>query len=391
MEEKNFTNDVQNAPEETSMLNTPVSEATQTLPDNEATQTASDNEANDDLPVDEDGEPIYNSDWLKRNTSVHGWLTFFLFAITLGGIVSAAYPIFTLNLAEYSGSYFLAACDIMEGLFLCALALYTVYAFDRRKPNAVFCARCYVIMVFATNAISLFVGGVDDTALLGSSKQLIRSLMWCVIWFLYTVYSEQVEEIIPKSFRKVTWRDWAFVGTPFALWTASFFLGFYMLTKDAQKHEAAEAEMMTVTLQDKERTDGRIIFTVPDSCTCKQEVEDGAITFTLSSGPDSNGMLLSDYETDFSDDQVEMYWKSAEDQSLRSHKDGTSTTDTKTYNGNKCIHKYTHYSYYGSPIDYDFYMLCSESTGKCAFLFFYGSDNSQSCAEEILQSIRFEK
>ena len=41
------------------------------------------------------------SEWLKANTEIHGWLSFFFFAIILGGLFSAIYPIATFNASAF--------------------------------------------------------------------------------------------------------------------------------------------------------------------------------------------------------------------------------------------------------------------------------------------------
>ena len=109
------------------------------------------------------------------NQSIQGWLTFFLFSIGLGGIISAIFPIATYNVAEYDGSHFLALTDVALGIMLFALACYTIYSFAKRKPNAVFLGKMYVITVFATNVLSLIGGEFEETGL-GSMAQVIRGL-----------------------------------------------------------------------------------------------------------------------------------------------------------------------------------------------------------------------
>lgn len=346
-----------------------------------------------ELAADEFGEPIFTSDWLKRNTRVHGWLVFFLFAITLGGVISAAFPIFTFNLDEYGGSYFLAACDIVQGLFLCTLALYTVYAFDRRKPNAVFCARCYIILVFAVNAISLIGGNVDDTAVLGSTKQLIRSLVWSVIWFLYLLYSEQVEEIIPKSFRKVTWRDWTFVGAPFILWIACFCTGVFQLMGDVNRYEEEKAQMMQRPLQDNERTDGVIIFTVPEDFDCDSQdvTEDGeTITiFTLTDSLDVEYNMFAGYDKQSSDSYFEELWQAGEDAELKRFRASIESTEKLSINGNTCHHRVARYFYLGNTVYWDFYLMFSPETEKYVSVQVFDTADSHPAAKKILNSIRF--
>lgn len=171
------------------------------------------------LEMDEFGEPKYTSDWLKGNTEIHGWLLFFFFAILLGGFISAIYPIVTYNVADYGYSGWLGAVDVFIGLSLFGIAIYTVYAFTYRKPNAVFYGRFYVILVSVTKIISL-VGGVEENGLQNTTP-VVRGVVWGIVWFLYLLFSNQVQRVIPKSFRKVSGFDWGIlivlVSIPFAL------------------------------------------------------------------------------------------------------------------------------------------------------------------------------
>ena len=215
----------------------------------------------DTLEMDEFGEPKYTREWLKSNTEIHGWLSFFFFAIILGGIISAIYPIATYNAADYGYNGWLGAVDVFTGLSMLGIAVYTVYAFTHRKPNAVFYGRFYAILVFVTNIISL-IGGVDENGL-QNTTQVVRGIVWGIVWFLYLLFSDQVQEVIPKSFRKVSGIDWgvliALVGIPFAC----FFIGLSQLNGIVEDRENNETEILSVALQDNERTDGKVIFSIP--------------------------------------------------------------------------------------------------------------------------------
>ena len=58
------------------------------------------NETPDDSNViQQNQETSATIEYPDPNYSIHGWLTFFLFSIGLGGLISALYPIFTYNLS----------------------------------------------------------------------------------------------------------------------------------------------------------------------------------------------------------------------------------------------------------------------------------------------------
>ena len=148
---------------------------------------------------------VYTSEWLKSNTQIKGWLIFFLLAIFVGGLISAISSFTNFDAADYGGTIWLGAVDIFIGVCLFAIAIYTIYAFIQRKPNALFYGRLYVFLVLATNIISA-IGGDPE---FGTVKQVVRGIIWSIIWFFYLLLSDQVQRVIPKPFRKVKTSDWS--------------------------------------------------------------------------------------------------------------------------------------------------------------------------------------
>lgn len=91
---------------------------------------------------------VYTSEWLKSNTQIKGWLIFFLLAIFVGGLISAISSFTNFDSADYGGNIWLGTVDIFIGICLFAIAIYTIYAFIQRKPNALFYGRLYVFLVY---------------------------------------------------------------------------------------------------------------------------------------------------------------------------------------------------------------------------------------------------
>lgn len=148
---------------------------------------------------------VYTSEWLKSNTQIKGWLIFFLLTIFVGGLISAISSFTNFNAADYEENIWLGAVDIFIGVCLFAIAIYTIYAFIQRKPNALFYGRLYVFLVFATNIISAIGGDLE----LGTIKHVVRGIIWSIIWFFYLLLSVQVQRVIPKAYRKVKALDWS--------------------------------------------------------------------------------------------------------------------------------------------------------------------------------------
>ena len=177
----------------------------------------------------------YTSKWLKENTNIHGWLSFFIFAIALGGLISAFSSVATYNAEDYAGSIWLGSIDVFLGFGLLAIAIYTIYAFCQRKPNAVFYGRLYVILVFVTNIISVI--GSEDAGF-SELNQAVRGIIWGTVWFFYLLLSNQVQEIIPKSFRKVKTADWSILAVFIVIPILCFAIGVAKLNSKGYSTES---------------------------------------------------------------------------------------------------------------------------------------------------------
>ena len=343
------------------------------------------------LEADEFGEPIYTSEWLKENTNIHGWLSFFFFAIAVGGIISAVYPIATFNAADYAGNMWLGAIDILLGIGMLAIAIYTIYAFTQRKPNAVFYGRLYVVLVFVTNII-LLIGNPD--AGLGGVKQTFKGIIWGIIWFLYLLYSEQVQEVIPKSFRKVSKFDWGVLASIVIVPFLCDVIGMSNLNAEAENRESLEAEIREVPLADNERTDGRVIFTIPEGFNCEsKEVEAMPGTkltvYNLSNDAIGSCTMCSDYDTDTSTKNFDEYWNSWEGEDDKKLPKTNVDRGSRTVNGHNCMYRIIRYNVNGVHVYWRFHILFDEVSGKCCVASFYDRNESTHYIDEILESIRF--
>lgn len=146
----------------------------------------------------------------NNESSPHGWLVVFMIIMSLGALITFFYNCFAKDLhTTYFGNVWLKATDVSFGILILLFAIYIIYAIIKRKPNAIFFAKGYVIAIFVTNLISLIFGAANDSDYMHSPSRTIGSLIWGVIWFLFLIFSEQVKERFPKHFRKVKLMDWA--------------------------------------------------------------------------------------------------------------------------------------------------------------------------------------
>lgn len=315
---------------------------------------------------------------------IHGWLTFFLFSIAVGGLFSALYPILTYNVTEYDGSHFLAICDVALGIMLFALACYVIYSFCKRKSNAVFLAKMYVVVTFTSNTLLLLGGGYEDTGL-GSLPQIIRSLVWGIIWFLYLSFSEQVQDIIPKSYRKTFSRDYYFMVAFIIIPILCISIGIGDIF--SQRNEQEKEFISKTELNYNEYTDGRIIFTKPDGFTCeKQELEDPKITLFDLESEYGYIRIVSDYDTDVSVKNFNSYCDGWEDDELKDIAYKEILNEKREINGNPYFIKSVLYET-ENPIKWDFAMLFNPQTGKVCVI--HSLQNETQCLEELMKTIRF--
>lgn len=106
--------------------------------------------------------------------------------------------LFTNQWSQYVGIYYL-----FQGLITVPYAMvgiYTVYAFIRRKTNAVFWGYVYLLLCLITSLLPILLGY--------GSTNAITSLVWNIIWGIYFILSDNVKTLIPKETRTVGRIDW---------------------------------------------------------------------------------------------------------------------------------------------------------------------------------------
>lgn len=329
----------------------------------------------------------YTQEYLKQNTEIHGWLRFFCFTIALGGLISAFYPIVTFNLSDYSGSYVLGMVDVIPGILLFVLAIMTIVALSRRDTDAIFLAKTYVIACFASNFL-VFLAGDYEAKGMGSLPQIIRSLIWGVIWFLYLHNSNQVQEVIPTDYRKTKKRDWYLLGSFVFLPLLFLACGLHDVNRIAKK-ETAEF-IAQIPLKPGEYTDGRVIFTKPIDFTCNDTiVEEQLKLFSLENEAGTTITLCSDYDNDQSNANVNSYWQNWEDEEAKSFPSLVTLAEKRSVNGLPYFYKVKRYDINGNIIYWRFVMIFDSSSAKVCVISSYDVGN-ESYLHDILESIRFD-
>lgn len=328
----------------------------------------------------------YTPELLKQTTEIHGWLVFFLFAMTLGGIISAIVPIVTLDIAEYAGSWSLAFSDIILGLMLLGVAIYADIAFSKRLPNAVFIAKIYVLLIFITNALSLIGGDFDNTGL-NTASQALKGVIWGIVWFLYLCFSEQVKTIIPKEYRRVTSKDYILLASIVIIPIFFIAIAFGGFQKDIVAGEKAMIE--SSLLEYNEHTDGRIIFRKPSHFTCSRQDSDGLIFHTLENDYGSI-TIVSEYNTDDSKKNFIDYWNTFKDEDTEEWNSNIIKDDQININGNTGWYrtvKFTRDEY--NDVYWEFIMIIDQKTEKTCVISSWTSDYDENTLSRLMNSIRF--
>lgn len=136
-------------------------------------------------------------EYIGKSEKIGGWLGFFLFQICTSLLVNLIL-LFTNQWSQHVGIYYL-----FQGLITVPYAMvgiYTVYAFIRRKTNAVFWGYVYLLLCLITSLLPILLGY--------GSTNAITSLVWNIIWGIYFILSDNVKTLIPKETRTVGRIDW---------------------------------------------------------------------------------------------------------------------------------------------------------------------------------------
>ena len=134
---------------------------------------------------------------LAEENDISGWLAVFLWLGLCGGaILSVGSSIFN---NAFGQGQFVAILQVLYLLPLVLSAFFAIYAFYKRKPNAVSLAKTYITMIYmdaALTLVSLII--LEDPSIIMWS---IRNFIWASIWLTYLQQSEKVRIVIPKNMR----------------------------------------------------------------------------------------------------------------------------------------------------------------------------------------------
>lgn len=348
------------------------------------------------------------SEWLKANTKITGWLTLFLvLSVGVGSARSFLYQIKEYNAEDYGNNLCLGSVDIFISLSFLGMAIFIIYSFLNRKRNAVFWAKAYIILSILLNSLNLILNMNADADFIDEklkidheNYRLICSIMWGVIWFLYLTFSKHVQEIIPKSFRKVSKLDWGILAAIILIPIALFTIGTAQLdAKDATDSQEIETNIM---YQDSDSLyyaeTEQVKFIIPKEFSCDPSLAydiEGKDLYAYDLADEVNffsmATLCSEYKADSSLSNLDRHWEAWK---KKEHKEVAMTDvdrGVQSINGNKCLYRICKYSEKNdeSIWYWRFYLLFDNETGKSCVLSSYDGGESTAYVDELLSSIQF--
>jgi ferredoxin len=268
------------------------------------------------------------------------------------------------------------------------MSIYTLYAFVQRKPNAVFFAKTYLIIVFVYNILILALSYLDPE----TNRQSLRSTIWSVLWYIYLVESKQVKRVIPVSFRRLTIYDYLAVALcvliPVCIGIAACVID---SGKDFNYSRSNALFMKNVKLREGEFTDSIIIFTSPKGFTTEKDTEN-ATTFTVHDDGGATAIIYGDYfEGEFTDEDYAEYYSLFEE----APEEGETKTDIsdKKYvvNNHDCHQRVAQYSIYGdddATVFWRFVVMYDSETSKICIISSYDNGGTD-YLNDLLLSVRF--
>lgn len=330
-------------------------------------------------------EPEIQAEEQPSDEDIHGWLQFFLYVV----LPFNALLIFVEGIKEYSADPdgWVLCFQFGLGALFSVIAILTIKAFHRRDTDAVFLAKTFVVSVFVINVFALCIADSADFS--GEDIfELVKGLIWCVIWFSFLCCSEQVKRLIPKSSRKTRTRDWvviaAFVLVPLMLF------GAYIGTMKSSRAETEAAAIANLDLAPNQHTDGRIVLTLPYGYDCEEEMSDNIKLFIVSD-PQSGAIftIVSDYDDDATQKNFNYYWNSWEEECTAGNSYEVIMDNSVPINDNLTLFYKAVRLDLENPTDWEFALLFDIKSGKVCLISCYSAAEEYSPMNYLINNIEF--
>ena len=132
----------------------------------------------------------------EEDAKIRGWLAWFLWVGVGAGALVSFLSMFIEGLDDSLPSS-VTQFEIGYAISILALGVYTIVAFFRRRPDAVWAGKAYTIMIALSGIIQIcFFSEYYD------APEALRPFSWGLIWFAFLCTSQRVEARIPENTRK---------------------------------------------------------------------------------------------------------------------------------------------------------------------------------------------
>lgn len=339
--------------------------------------------------IDGEEDPL-TAAWLRANTRIRGWLAFFIFALAAGGLVSLIYPFATYKASDYAGSSLLGMTDLALGVVLAVVAGWSIVSLYRRSPAAIFWAKFYTVLVLLSNGLGLWFGGVEmsDGDAFGGTRMAVKGVVWSIVWFLYLTFSQQVQEIIPKRYRRAGVRTWLYAGLLLLVPLAFVIVG----AVDVAVNYHSNVEISQSELSNGELTDGHVVFDRLEGWSFGMTRETGVNVCSFTNGQEHVLSLFSALDSDASKDnflQTAAVCAVADFEAL-AHQ--TVRDDTDTVNGHVYYYRVVRYDRDDeTSIFWHLACLFDGETSKAVVVNGYFLSKDVPEVMQLLKSVRFKK
>lgn len=333
--------------------------------------------------TDEQNRPM-TAEWLKANTRIHGWFAFFIFALALGGLFSLVYPFVTYKASDYIGSALLGMTDIVMGVVLAVVALWAIVSLCRRSPASIFWAKFYTVLVLLTNGLALWLGEAQS----GEMKMEVRGIVWAIVWFAYLTCSQQVQEVIPKCYRRAGVRTWVCAGLLLMLPLGFFAAG----VVDAVIGYQGNVEILQSELSDGELTDGHVVFDKLDGWSFGLSKVDDVNVCSFTNDQELVMTLVSALDADASKDNFIQTAAACANADFEKLAHRIVLDDMDTVNGHVRHYRIVQYDRDDSvPVFWHFACMFDRDTGKVVIVNGYFLEKDVHDVAKLLKSIRFKR
>ena len=288
--------------------------------------------------------PAYTQQQSEANTKIKGFLAIYLLTAIIGVVYSLFLGLKAYNILGEDLSSNIAIANIFTIFTLCYTGVYTIYAFIRRKADAVFYAKAYAgLMLFAN--ILILITSLTEGHLTADCLVYLGGLCLGIIWMGYLFVSTKVKEASRK-------------------------------------------------LQPNQRTNGVFIFTIPKGFTCNRQQPKEKLPidplFELHNKYVGGASLTAFYLSDEYTEKVYWNWEKGILKSFDDVSPQLIAEGEEKINGNTCTYRIRKIEKKGETIFWRYCILIDKKKEKACIISAFDNGVSVGYITELIKSIKFE-